>query len=223
MSEPRPSKARLSRPRPSEPRPPQSSRGPSTNRGQATDRSTRYATLDDVDDFPTDAYLRAARAFADFSQRELAQASGLPPWLIARLESEPRLARVQTFARALDACGLRLAVTYRDSYEFASEYIPVDGERRDRAGRRFPAHLDVRPAQLGWWGSGWPMFQGKEPTFTFDRARWRRDMLREDMVKQYAKLRAAEEAQRQTDQAQRQTDQTQRQTREAQRHRERPA
>jgi transcriptional regulator with XRE-family HTH domain len=165
-----------------------------------------------VDDFPTDAYLRAARLFADVSQRELAEAAGLSPWVVARLESEPQHARVQTFARALDACGLRLSVTVvkGGSYEFASECIPADGERRDRSGRRFPAHLDVRPARLGWWGSGWPMFQGREPEFTFDRARWRRDERRERMVKQYFEQWDAAEAQRDAAEAQRDAAEAQR-------------
>ncbi|MGH8890402.1 MAG: helix-turn-helix domain-containing protein [Acidothermaceae bacterium] len=142
-----------------------------------------------MDDFQTDAYLRAARLHADFSQRELAEAAGLSPWVIARLESEPAHARVQHLDRALQACGLRLAVFVGDSYEFASESIASDGEPRDRSGRRFPAHLDVRAARFGWWGDGWPMFQGREPQFTFDRARWRRDARRERMVRDYLEQR----------------------------------
>jgi hypothetical protein len=54
----------------------------------------------------------------------------------------------------------------------------ADIEARDRGGRRYPAHLDVRLAADGWWGSMWPMFYGREPEYTFDRNRYRRDQLR---------------------------------------------
>jgi hypothetical protein len=171
-----------------------------------TAHPTQWATLVDVEDFPADDYLRSARAFADFSQRDLARAAGLPPWVIARIESEPQHARVQPFARALDACSMRLAVIHGDSYELPSGDLQHYGDRRDRAGRRFPAHLDVRPAALGWWGSGWPMFQGREPEFTFDRARWRRDDLRDETAKWYYAQRVAEEAQREAEEAQREAD-----------------
>jgi hypothetical protein len=50
---------------------------------------------------------------------------------------------------------------------------------KDRARRRFPAHLDVRAGSDGWWGDGWPMFDGKTPTHTFDRNRGWRDWRRE--------------------------------------------
>jgi transcriptional regulator with XRE-family HTH domain len=129
-------------------------------------------------DFPTDRYLRAARALADLSQRELAEKAGLTQSVVARAEHSPHLARVGQFARLLETAGLRLLVLDNDGREFAPE-VEEAASRRDRGYRRYPAHLDVRPGSERWWGREWPMFFGKTPKYTFDRARWRRNMERE--------------------------------------------
>ena len=60
-------------------------------------------------------------------------------------------------------------------------------EPLDRAGRRYPAHLDVRPVTTfgTWWGDWqllstlaekvWYLSPRQRPEHTFDLARWRRD------------------------------------------------
>jgi hypothetical protein len=61
------------------------------------------------------------------------------------------------------------------------EFAPEGEEAanlRNRGCRRYPAHLDVRPGTDRWWGRDWPMFFGKTPAYTFDRARHRRDFYR---------------------------------------------
>jgi transcriptional regulator with XRE-family HTH domain len=136
-------------------------------------------------DFPTDRYLRAARALADLSQRELAEKAGLTQSAVARAEHSPHLAQVGQFARLLETAGLRLLVVDNEGREFAPEGEEAPN-RRDRGYRRYPAHLDIRPGTEHWWGEGWPMFVGKTPKYTFDRVRWRRNMEREWAKKQNA-------------------------------------
>lgn len=104
-----------------------------------------------VSEFPADRLLRAARHWADFSQRELAERTGLTQSIVARVESAPELARVQQFATLLEATGFRLTVVDRDDVELAPESVE-DAARRNQGGRRFPAHLDIRPGKQGWWG-----------------------------------------------------------------------
>ncbi len=77
----------------------------------------------------------------------------------------------------LAATGLRLAVLDEDGAEIEPE-DEDDANRRDRAYRRYPAYLDLRVSDDHWWGYGWPMFDGKEPLYTFDRDRWARDWRR---------------------------------------------
>jgi HTH-type transcriptional regulator/antitoxin HipB len=130
-----------------------------------------------VTKFPSDRLLRAARHWADFSQRELAAMTGLTQTIVARIERTPELARVEHFAMLLEATGFRLAVLDRDGVELAPE-SEADAERRDAAGRRFPAHLDVRSGRDCWWGRGyWAICERPAPEFTFS-GRWRRDFRR---------------------------------------------
>jgi transcriptional regulator with XRE-family HTH domain len=133
--------------------------------------------LANVTGFPAHRYLRAARHRADFSQRELAAKAGVPQSTVARIEHTPSQAKVDDVACLLEAMGLRLVVVDDDGVEFTPE-TEEEASLTDRAGRRFPAHLDVRPGTEGWWGSGWPMFEGKTPAYTFDRARHLRDWRR---------------------------------------------
>ena len=128
-------------------------------------------------DFPADRYIRAARAIADVSQRELATRAGVPNHVVTKAEAAPRYARVDRFACLLEAAGLHLIVVDDDGREVKPEGIE-QAKRLDRGRRRFPAHLDVREGKDDWWGDGWPMFQGKTPKYTFDRSRGYRDWRR---------------------------------------------
>jgi transcriptional regulator with XRE-family HTH domain len=128
--------------------------------------------------YPVAAFIRTLRRIADLSQREIADRCGLTRHVIASMEARPDLARVVRFEQLVEAAGLRLVIL--DGHGSALE---PDHDRglRDRGGRRFPAHLDVRPAAEGWWGSSWPMFFGREPLNTFDRNRWVRDRRRDHL------------------------------------------
>ena len=103
--------------------------------------------------------------------------TGLTQTIVARIERTPETARVAHLAILLEATGFRLAVLDRDDVELAPE-TEADAERRDAAGRRFPAHLDVRSGKQGWWGRNfWAICERPAPEFTFS-GRWRRDLRR---------------------------------------------
>ena len=82
------------------------------------------------------------RRRCDLSQRDLAAALGIEASRIARLESTPRRVDFPLLVEILGLADLRLAVVDRDGVEVA----PVAQDAvRDHAGRRMPAHLDIRP------------------------------------------------------------------------------
>ncbi|WP_240741993.1 GNAT family N-acetyltransferase [Micromonospora zingiberis] len=135
--------------------------------------------------------LRALRRQADLSQRELAVRAGVPQSTVARIEAgratDPRF---QTIRRLVAAAGgsLRLAAA-GDRGPAASAQLAgsdIQGDvRRDEAGRRYPAHLDVRKVRTlkdwpgAWWAHSytlpperWPL---RVPEVTFDLDRGRRD------------------------------------------------
>lgn len=61
------------------------------------------------------AMVRMARGRLSFTQRELAERSGVPQPTIARIERGTQAPRADTLARLLDACGYELrAVLVRD-------------------------------------------------------------------------------------------------------------
>ncbi|WP_147062273.1 helix-turn-helix domain-containing protein [Terrabacter aerolatus] len=87
-------------------------------------------------------YIVRARRLADLSQRELADEIGVARATIGRLESGAAKVDTTTLSVILARAGLRLAVLDHAGLEVGP--IPVD-VLRDRADRRFPGHLDVRP------------------------------------------------------------------------------
>lgn len=93
--------------------------------------------------------LRRLRRRQDLSQRDLAQRLGVSPSTIARAESADSTVSLDLIEKILALGDLRLAVVDADGQVVA----PMnDGEDvvRDHSGRRFPAHLDVQPAdELG--------------------------------------------------------------------------
>jgi hypothetical protein len=147
-------------------------------------RSTERLT--NVNDFPSDRYVRAARKAVDLSQRQMALRAATAHHIVVTAESNPRLTRVADLARLLEAAGLRLVVVDDEGREFQPE-PEQEAARKDRGGRRYPGHLDVRSGKEYWWGDGWPMFEGKTPEHTFDRNRgfrdWRRDRKKEQLAR----------------------------------------
>lgn len=130
--------------------------------------------------------LRRLRRAADLSQRELAKRSQVPISTIARLEAgrspDPR---VRTLERLIFACDGDLLIVDKDG--LVDGPIPHD-DLRDRAGRHYPAHLDVR--EVGdppdWWRAWWvgcyPIPKSRwpiiPPDHTFDLSRYWRDRRR---------------------------------------------
>lgn len=115
--------------------------------------------------------IRALRRRVDVSQRELAASSGVPVATVGRIESGySRDPRLRTVERLVRATGARLAIVDLDGTEPAP--LGTD-EWRDRAGRRFPPHLDSRPVNR--WRRG-----AAEDVISFLRNRWVRDVFRRD-------------------------------------------
>ena len=122
--------------------------------------------------------LRAARHAADLSQRELARRVGVSPSTVGGVESGARGIEVRSWARWLAACGWSVVVVDGSGLPVR----PDDDPARDRGGRRYPAHLDVRPT--GGWGDWWgDMYAGAwgvpaRPSHTFCLSRDKRDFWR---------------------------------------------
>jgi transcriptional regulator with XRE-family HTH domain len=142
--------------------------------------------------------LRALRRRADMSQRELADRAGVPAGTVARIESgraaDPKFRTVERLVRAAGA-----VLTVGDA---PVGKAPPDDRRRDEAGRRYPAHLDVRAVLTAkdwsgaWWAywydlprKRWPV---RAPEWTYDLNRSRRDWRRwrEEMRRQVRVRRA---------------------------------
>ncbi|MGY1694806.1 helix-turn-helix domain-containing protein [Geodermatophilus sp. SYSU D00814] len=125
-------------------------------------------------EFDVAGALRRIRRTADLSQRELAAAAGLSKSTVAAIEAGTRGLDARALARLAAVAGLRLALVDADGAEVA----PMDGAAvRDGGGRRFPAHLDTRHGDEGWW-HGPHRFDRDPVTYTFTRVRWYRDELR---------------------------------------------
>lgn len=119
--------------------------------------------------FPSGDIVRRLRRALDMSQRELAKAAQVGRATVTRIESgqlEPRVGQLQ---RLLDLVGWSLVVI-----DFEGRYVvplkEYEGELRDGADRRFPAHLDVilEPRWGEWWGDAFGLARPPE-TYTRDR------------------------------------------------------
>ncbi|MDQ1661477.1 MAG: hypothetical protein QOJ68_1457 [Blastococcus sp.] len=127
-----------------------------------------------VSGFDVAAALRRIRRLADASQRELAEWIGISKSALAAAESGSRGLDVRVLACAAEVAGLSLALLDRNGDRV--EGMTPDGVR-DRFGRRFPAHLDTRYGDEGWW-HGPERYSRPVPWYTFDRDRGRRDARR---------------------------------------------
>ena len=120
------------------------------------------------------ALVRRIRRAADLSQRELARALRLSNGAVAQAETGQRDLPATVLMRAAELAGLRLALVGDDGREVAG--MAADAVR-DRQGRHFPAHLDTRHGDVGWW-HGPERYSREQPTYTFDRDRQARDARR---------------------------------------------
>ncbi|WP_448642156.1 helix-turn-helix domain-containing protein [Geodermatophilus sp. URMC 63] len=115
--------------------------------------------------------IRRIRRAADLSQREIAGATGIPKATVAAAEAGTRGLDARDLARLAEVAGLRLVLVDGEGTEVA----PMDGRAvRDEGGRRFPAHLDTRHGDEGWW-HGPHRYDRTPVTYTFTRHRRRRD------------------------------------------------
>ncbi|MET7960375.1 helix-turn-helix domain-containing protein [Micromonospora zamorensis] len=142
------------------------------------------------------ATLRDLRRRADLSQRELAEQSGIPKSTLARIEAGQGAGPAfRTVERLVRAAGGELVLKLPDAPCSAavdeSPQAPdheLWDELRDEAGRRYPAHLDVRRVLTlkdwpgAWWVHSytlpqrlWPV---RVPELTYDLDRARRDKRR---------------------------------------------
>lgn len=121
--------------------------------------------------FDLPGVLRRIRRIADLSQRELAAAAGVSASTIGQAESGARDLSVRLVALMAHLAGLRLALVD----DTGSEVEPMSQDAvRDMGGRRFPAHLDTRYSDDGWW-HGPHRYDRAQPWYTFDRDRRTRD------------------------------------------------
>ncbi len=125
---------------------------------------------------PAGDYLRRVRRVADLSQRELVEATGLSGSWVARVEAGRAQPRLEQLEVVLALVEWRLAVVDADRREIHPLH-EFEGDLRDGAGRRYPAHLDtvIQPERGEWW-AGW--YGLARPPETFRRNRWARDRQR---------------------------------------------
>nr|WP_246406435.1 helix-turn-helix transcriptional regulator [Modestobacter versicolor] len=119
--------------------------------------------------------LRRIRRAADCSQRELAKRLGISATAVAQTETGVRDLPASVLAKAAGLAGLRLGLVDGDGHEVTGM---APGAVRDRAGRHFPAHLDVRHGDVDWW-HGEERYSRERPRYTFDRGRRLRDQWRD--------------------------------------------
>jgi HTH-type transcriptional regulator/antitoxin HipB len=124
--------------------------------------------------FDLSGALRRIRRRADLSQRELAAAVRLSPSAVAHAEAGTRDLPVAALTRAAALAGLRLTLVDAAG----DECPPMSPDTvRDGGYRRFPAHLDTRYSDEGWW-HGPHRYDRPQPWYTFDRDRRSRDASR---------------------------------------------
>lgn len=119
--------------------------------------------------------IRAARRYADMSQRELAKAAGIGRSTIAKLETGASMPTLNLLLKILDAARLNLVTVDNDGR--VVHPMKVWDDTRDGADRLFPAHLDLilDPKNDDWWGTRYGL---DRPPETFHRDREYRDAKR---------------------------------------------
>jgi HTH-type transcriptional regulator/antitoxin HipB len=120
--------------------------------------------------------VRRIRRLADLSQRELAERVDVSKSAIAAAESGRAGLDVRVLVRAAALARLRLALVDQEGVEVPG----MSGETvRDMGNRHFPAHLDTRHGDEGWWHDEDSHHVRPRPWYTFDRRRDSRDTRRE--------------------------------------------
>lgn len=110
-----------------------------------TDAEVQYYLMGPFDGGIT-GLLRRIRRILDVSQRGLAAVLGVSQSVVARWETGRTSPRASVLLHLLKLAGLRARVHDEESGE---QVDPMrDDGARDRGGRRFPAHVDLRV--VGW-------------------------------------------------------------------------
>jgi HTH-type transcriptional regulator/antitoxin HipB len=125
-------------------------------------------------DFDLAGAVRRIRRRADLSQRELADRCAVSQSAIARVENGSQDLSVRVLVAAARLAGLRLVLVDADGEEVTGM---AENTVRDMGGRRFPAHLDTRYSDEGWWHDA-HRYSRHRPWYTFDRRRDLRDQYR---------------------------------------------
>jgi transcriptional regulator with XRE-family HTH domain len=149
---------------------------PAGNRSaRRPDLVDHFAGLDEPDYPWWSRALRQLRRRFDLSQRQLAERACLPASTVGDLELGRSVPSVRLLEIVLAAVGYRLVLTDCDG-EPLRWSLADDSQPRDLAGRRYPAHLDVRPRYPGRvdHASGCDL----EPPWTYHLSRPRRDVFR---------------------------------------------
>jgi transcriptional regulator with XRE-family HTH domain len=124
-------------------------------------------------DLPTGDLVRKLRRVADLSQRELASVTGVSRSVIDRIEAGRVDARVGQLQAIFGVRCWGLVVTDGEG-RLVTPLREYQGDLRDGADRRYPAHLDViiDPKYGEWWADSFGL---QSPPETFTRSRWLRD------------------------------------------------
>jgi HTH-type transcriptional regulator/antitoxin HipB len=118
--------------------------------------------------------VRRIRRLADLSQRELSARIGISKSAVAAAESGRAGLDARVLARAAALAGLRLALVDGQGREVPG----MDPDAvRDTAGRLYPAHLDTRYSDEGWWHDE-HRYSRARVWYTFDRDLGRRNAVR---------------------------------------------
>ncbi|QDO89587.1 helix-turn-helix transcriptional regulator [Ornithinimicrobium ciconiae] len=116
--------------------------------------------------------VRAARRRDGHSQRDLAHLLGWSQSRVRRLETDASSVPLSVVAEAVALGGFELAVVDPFVTHETPAWEQTDLVARDRAGRRFPAHLEVVPCPGGpawWWDQEYIRLRrplGATPTWT---------------------------------------------------------
>ena len=144
------------------------------------------------------AMLRAARHFADLSQRELAARVGISKSCLGDIESGDVSASFALVVRLMEATGLRVQVLGPFAMPLQAGWLD---HVLDKGGRHWPGHLDVRQVvdDSDWWFSRTRPGQRQRPDYTAD---WHRMQGRPRNRRTAAEMRRDRQQQQQQQQQQ---------------------
>lgn len=119
-----------------------------------------------VEPFDGGGTVRRIRRRLRMSQRAFAAACGITASVVAKVENGQQRLDVDLLATMAAVAQLRLVVVD----DTGREVPPMQADPVvDQAGRRYPAHVDLRHGDEGWWYDAHRDAEARTPRFTFDR------------------------------------------------------